>query len=64
MFDRSEQINGSRREQHLLDVASTLRRQLDILDQDGWSIAAARLSSVIDAVDADLESLNSPDPGD
>jgi hypothetical protein len=64
MFDRSEQTNESRQEQRLLDVANTLRRQLDILDQDGWSIAAARLSSVIDAVDADLESLNSPDSGD
>jgi hypothetical protein len=64
MFGRSEQTNESRQEQRLLDVANTLRRQLDILDQDGWSIAAARLSSVIDAVDADLESLNSPDSGD
>ena len=64
MFDRSEQIDGSTREQRLLDVASTLRCQLDILDQDGWSIAAARLSSVVDAVDADLESLNSRDAGD
>ena len=64
MLDRLEQTNGSRREQRLLDVASTSRRQLEILDQDGWSIAAARLSSVVDVVDADLESLNSCVAGD
>ncbi len=64
MFDRSEQIDGSMRAQRLLDVASILRRQLDILDHDGWAIAAARLSSVVDAVDADLKSLNSRDAGD
>ena len=64
MTNPSEQTNVSRREQRLLDVASALRRQLDILDQDGWSIAAARLSSVVDVVDADLESLDARDAGD
>ena len=64
MFDRSEQTNVSRRKQRLLDVASILRRQRDILDQDGWVIAAARLSSVVDTVDADLASIDSFDAGD
>ena len=64
MFDRSEQIDGSMRAQRLLDVARVLGNQLDILDLDGWAIAAARLSTVVDTIDADLESLNSPDAGD
>ncbi len=64
MTNRSEQTNKFRREQRLLDVASTLRRQLDILDLDGWAIAAARLSTVVDTIDAELESLKSRDAGD
>ena len=58
MIDRSKQTNMSRREQRLLDVVSILNSQLDILDQDGWAIAAARLSTVVDTLNADLVSLN------
>ncbi len=58
MIDRSKQTNVSRREQRLLDVVSILNSQLDILDQDGWAIAAARLSTVVDTLNADLLSLN------
>ena len=58
MIDQSKQTNVSRREQRLLDVISILNSQLDILDQDGWAIAAARLSTVIDALNADFASLN------
>ena len=58
MIDRSKQTNMSRREQRLLDVVSILNSQLDILDQDGWAIAAARLSTVVDTLNADLLSLN------
>jgi hypothetical protein len=58
MIDRSEQTNMSRREQRLLDVASILSSQLEILDQDGWTIAAARLSTVVDTIDAHLANMN------
>lgn len=58
MIDRSKQTIVSRREQRLLDVVSILNSQLDILDQDGWAIAAARLSTVVDTLNADLVSLN------
>jgi hypothetical protein len=58
MIDRSEQTNVSRREQRLLDVASILSSQLEILDQDGWTIAAARLSAVVDTIDAHLATMN------
>jgi hypothetical protein len=58
MIDQSTQTNISRREQRLLDVVSILNSQLDILDQDGWAIAAARLSTVVDTLNADLVSLN------
>ena len=58
MIDRSTQTNMYRREQRLLDVVSILNSQLDILDQDGWAIAAARLSTVVDTLNADLVSLN------
>jgi hypothetical protein len=64
MIDQAKQNDVPGRKQRLLDVARVLGSQLDILDLDGWAIAAARLSTVVDTIDAELESLKSRDAGD
>lgn len=64
MIDQSARSKDSGRDQRLLRISDILKGQIDLLDQDGWAIAAARLSSVIDVIDADLESLRSLDAGD
>lgn len=42
------------RAQRLAEVYEILKQQLDILDQDGWTMSAARLSSILDAMKGEL----------